>query len=130
MSLAPLLNAPAVVQAHAAAAFLALALGLTVLALRKGTHLHRRIGTVWAALMLAVAVSSFFITLVTPGSFSGIHLLSLVTVIAVPRAIIARRRGNIRGHAIGMIMTFVGLLIAGAFTLLPFRIMNRVVFGA
>ena len=129
MSLAPLLNAPAVVQVHAAAAFLALALGLTVLALRKGTPIHRRLGTAWASIMLAVALTSFAITAVNPGHFSAIHILSVVTLIAIPRAVWARRNGNIRGHAIGLVSTFLGLLIAGAFTFGPGRIMHAVAFG-
>ena len=127
MTLTPLLNAPAAVQFHAAAALLALGLGVYVLATPKGTPRHRMAGSVWAAVMMAVALSSFAIT--RSGHFSAIHILSVVTLIAIPRAIWSRRTGRIRGHAIGMIATFAGLLIAGAFTLAPGRIMHAVAFG-
>ena len=127
MSLAPLLNAPAVVQLHAAGAFLAVGLGLTVLALRKGTRLHRSLGTAWALIMLLVALSSFAIT--TQGRYSAIHILSIITLVAVPRAVWARRQGNIRGHATGMILTFTGLLFAGLYAFGPGRIMHAAAFG-
>ena len=39
------------------------------------------------------------------------------------------RRGNIRGHRIAVTQAYVwGILVAGGLTLLPHRIMNRVVF--
>ena len=41
------------------------------------------------------------------------------------------RRGDIRRHAWAMAALFAGaLIITGGFTLLPGRIMNRVLFGA
>jgi len=44
---------------HLGAAVLALALGALMLLLRKGTPVHRLLGRLWAAVMAAVAVSSF-----------------------------------------------------------------------
>ncbi|MBV8494421.1 MAG: hypothetical protein JO162_13215, partial [Alphaproteobacteria bacterium] len=61
MNLAPLLAAPAVIQIHAFAAIGAFALGILQLAAPKGTIPHRTVGWIWAGLMLAVVVSSFFI---------------------------------------------------------------------
>jgi uncharacterized membrane protein len=130
VTLAPLFAAPAVVQIHAAAAVLALTIGTSVLMLRKGTLLHKRLGTAWAILMLVTAATSFAITSIIPGHFSPIHILSIVTLVAIPYAIWQRRRGNIKGHARAMIATFVGLFIAGAFTLVPGRVMHAVFFGA
>jgi uncharacterized membrane protein len=132
MTLQPLLNATPVIQVHAFLALTALALGASQLALRKGTPRHRVVGYVWAALMMAITVSSFFInTIRVIGPFSPIHILSIVTLIAVPRSILAARRGDIAAHQRGMKLVFwLALIGAGLFTLLPHRIMGQVVFGS
>jgi uncharacterized membrane protein len=61
MTLAPLLDAPFVIQIHALAAITAFAVGLVQLTAPKGTIPHRLIGWSWVMLMLTVAVSSLFI---------------------------------------------------------------------
>jgi uncharacterized membrane protein len=131
MTLAPLLAAPAVIQVHAYAAITAFALGAVQLAAPKGTVPHRAVGWLWAALMLTVAVSSLFIhTIRLWGPWSPIHLLSLLVLISLPLAVRHARRHDTRRHQKAMTSLFVGaLVIAGAFTLLPGRIMHAVVFG-
>jgi uncharacterized membrane protein len=64
MTLAPLLDAPAVIQIHAFAAIAAFAIGLVQLSAPKGTVPHRLIGWSWVMLMLTVAISSFFIHII------------------------------------------------------------------
>ena len=61
MTLAPLLNASPVIQAHACFAFAAIGLGAKQMALPKGAPPHRRAGWMWAILMSAVAATSLFI---------------------------------------------------------------------
>ena len=131
MNLAPLLAAPAVIQIHAFAALGAFALGAVQLAAAKGTIPHRTIGWIWAALMLAVVVSSFFIhTIRLWGPFSPIHLLSILTLALLPLAVWRARQYDVRKHRRAMLGLFVGaLVIAGVFTFLPGRIMHAVVFG-
>jgi uncharacterized membrane protein len=129
VTLAPLFWSPTTVVIHAFTATAALIIGAAVLSLKKGTPLHRRLGGAWAALMLATAALSFTITGLTPGRFSAIHILSVVTLTTVPYAIWRRRVGDIRAHAIAMVSNYCGLLIAGAFTLAPGRVMHAVVFG-
>ena len=129
MTLAPLLGASAIVQLHIAAALGALALGTAVLFLRKGTRTHRRIGWFWVGAMLAVAITSFWITGLRPGQFSPIHLLSILTLATLPYAIWARRVGRIGSHRAAMMTLYVSLVTAGAFTLIPNRLLGRVVFG-
>lgn len=127
MTFAPLLAAPAVMQLHALAALISLAAGLTVLVMRKGTARHRLVGWIFVVAMALTALSSAFIT--SNGRFSAIHLLSILTIVSLPRAIILRRRGDIAGHRATMLWLFAGLVIAGAFTLMPGRLMNKVAFG-
>jgi uncharacterized membrane protein len=131
MTLAPLLTAPAVIQWHAFAALGAFGLGAVQLTAPKGTIPHRLCGWIWAILMLMVVVSSFFIhTIRLWGPWSPIHLLSVFTLIMLPLAVLSARRHRVDRHRQAMTGLFVGaLVIAGAFTLLPGRIMHAVVFG-
>jgi uncharacterized membrane protein len=129
MILAPLLGAPTIVQVHIAGALAALGLGTAVLFLRKGTRIHRRIGWLWVGAMFAVAITSFWITGIRPGQFSPIHLLSILTLLTLPFAIWARRAGRIGSHRAAMISLYVSLVAAGAFTLLPNRLIGRAMFG-
>src|SRR5437899_12542140 len=131
MNLAPLLAAPAVIQIHALAAFSAFSLGVVQLAAPKGPIPHRTFGWLWAGLMLAVVLSSFFIHEIRLwGPFSPIHVLSVFTLAMLPLAVWAARRHHVERHRRAMTSLFLGaLVIAGAFTLLPGRIMHAVVFG-
>jgi uncharacterized membrane protein len=131
MTLAPLLDAPAVIRFHAAFAFAAIGLGAVQFLAPKGTLPHRTIGWAWATLMMLVAGSSLFIhTIRTWGPWSPIHLLSLFTLTVVPVAVWRARRHDVRSHRQAMIWIFVlALVVTGLFTLAPGRIMNKVVFG-
>jgi uncharacterized membrane protein len=115
---------------HLTAAIAATILGAAVLLRPKGTPTHKAMGRVWVALMVATAISSFWIKGIRDGAgFSPIHVLSAVTLAALTWAIWAIRRGNVRAHKINMISAFAGTAIAGAFTLLPNRIIGGWLFG-
>ncbi len=131
MTLAPLLNAPVVIQIHAFAAITAFAVGVVQLTAPKGTIPHRLIGWSWATLMLTVAVSSLFIHQIRLwGLWSPIHLLSILVLVTLPLAVLHARRHEVRRHRTAMLMLFTGaLVIAGVFTFLPGRIMYSVAFG-
>jgi uncharacterized membrane protein len=131
MTLAPLLDASPAIVLHAMAAMTAFTLGIVQFAAPKGTIPHRTVGWIWVGLMLAVALSSFRIHQIRLwGPWSPIHLLSIFTLITVPLAVWAAHRHNVARHRLAMTSIFLGaLVIAGAFTLLPGRIMHDVVFG-
>jgi uncharacterized membrane protein len=131
MTLAPLLSASPVIQAHAFAAMVAFALGLVQLAAPKGTLPHRTVGWLWVVLMALVAVSSFWIhDIRLVGPFSPIHLLSIFTLVMLVVAVMHARRHRVEHHRKAMITIFVGaLVVAGLFTFLPGRIMHAVAFG-
>jgi uncharacterized membrane protein len=109
----------------------AFALGVVQLTAPKGTLPHRTLGWVWVLLMLAVSISAFWIHAIRLwGPWSPIHLLAIFTLIMVPLAVWHARRHRIAHHRWAMISIFFGaLVIAGAFTLVPGRIMHAVVFG-
>jgi uncharacterized membrane protein len=131
VSLAPLLDASAVIQVHAFTAMAAFALGVVQLAAPKGTLPHRTAGWVWVTLMAVVAGSSFWIhQLRMIGPFSPIHLLSIFVLVMLPRAVRLAHRHRVMQHRRAMIGMFTGaLVIAGIFTFWPGRIMYEVVFG-
>ncbi|MEY4756495.1 MAG: hypothetical protein RJA34_1393 [Pseudomonadota bacterium] len=122
-----LVDAPWYLHIHLAVTLVALVMGAVVLYRRKGTSAHKTLGWFWVVLMLGAALSSFLIQ--SGGRLSFIHVLSVVVLVSMPMAVIAIRRGNVRSHKIAMISTFTGLVIAGAFTLLPYRMLGRLVFG-
>jgi uncharacterized membrane protein len=128
MTLAPLAQASAAIQVHAFAAMAAFGLGLAQLGLPKGTVPHRTMGWIWVFLMIVVASSSFLIHQIRVwGPWSPIHLLSTFTLVTLPLAVGHARRGKIVSHQWAMLSLFFGgLVIAGAFTFWPGRIMHAV----
>lgn len=119
-----------VVLAHVAAAVLALGLGAFVFLRRKGTRTHGWMGRTWALLMLATAVSSFWI--VGPsGHWSWIHGLSVFVTVAVPLAVYFAIRGNIARHRGLMTGLYIGgLIVAGGFALSPDRLLGKLLWSA
>lgn len=131
MTFAPVLAASPAILVHLASTLAALGLGVVMLARRKGTISHKRLGWAWVILMAIAAPSSFFITGLNAGRLSPIHILSVVTLIALPWAIYAIRRRNLRSHRWTMISIFAGgLVVAGIFTLLPGRLLGGLIFAA
>jgi uncharacterized membrane protein len=131
MTLDPLLHASPVIQIHALVAILALVIGAVQLFRRKGDAPHRTLGIIWVALMAIVALSSFFIwTIRVWGLFSPIHLISIFTLWMLWRGVQFARTHDIRSHMRIMQATYLlALIVTGLFTMLPGRIMNKVVFG-
>ena len=131
MTLQPLEDAGPLIATHALLALIAFLLGLTQFLRRKGTSSHRVVGWLWVAIMAIVALSSFQIhTICSLGPFSAIHLLSIVTLLALVWGVGSARHHRISRHRTTMTALFVGaLVIAGGFTLIPGRVMHDVVFG-
>ncbi|NLR96679.1 DUF2306 domain-containing protein [Rhizobium sp. P38BS-XIX] len=130
MTLEPLLDAPIATQIHVAAVVPAALLGAYLLLMPKGTPLHRLLGKIWLILMVVTALSSFFIHQINLFyGFSPIHLLSVFVLFGCWGAIANARKHDIAAHKrIVRSLYFGGIVGAGVFTLLPGRIMNKVVF--
>ena len=131
MTFSPLVNAPLPIQLHAFAALALIPLTITIFSLKRGNRLHRILGWTWVLLITCVALTSFWIQEIRLiGGFSPIHLLSIGTLIALLAAVLAARHQRIRQHRQVMIwITFAALIGAGAFTLLPGRLMHAVLFS-
>ena len=114
---------------HLATIATALVLTPVMLLRRRGDPLHRQLGWVWVAAMFGTAFVSLFIRDINRGGFSFIHILSIWTLIQVPRIVwtarthqVAKHRSSVRGMVLG------ALLIAGFFTF-PFdRLMGHWLF--
>jgi len=117
-----------IILAHTLAAFAAIALGAAMFLARKGTFLHRVAGRAWAALMLGVAITSFWIK--SSGSFSWIHILSVTVIVLLGVLVyfaVTRQIGAHRRLAIGLYAGALG--VTGMFTLLPYRLLGRLVWA-
>ncbi|MDO6413872.1 DUF2306 domain-containing protein [Sphingomonas sp. BIUV-7] len=113
---------------HLATAIPAIPLGAWVLLRRKGDRLHKRLGRLWAVLMMLAALTSFGLTGML-GHLGPIHILSLMVVIGVPRAIRSARRGRIAGHVRGMTIVYGSTVLAGLFAFLPGLMLGLWLFG-
>lgn len=122
-----------VIAIHMAAALAALAIGpLAVWARRTRTQrprLHRAAGYAWVTLMVAVALSAVFISGDKGprlGGFGLIHLLVPITLGFIALSFYLLVRGNVTAHRRIMQGTYIGsCLVAGAFTLLPNRLLGQ-----
>jgi len=104
----------------------ALLLGGPVLIMKKGTALHKMLGRIWAALMMTTAISSFWLQGLV-GTIGPIHIFSVITLVSIPRAIWAIRKGDVITHQRAMVGPYIGLLVAGLFSFMPGRMMGQLV---
>src|SRR3990167_4638173 len=88
------------------------------------TGLHKALGWTWVIAMGVTAVSSLFIRQLNHSHFSFIHLLSGWTIVGLPGAVYAIKRGKVAAHRKAMTGMFVGgLLLAGLFAFIPGRLL-------
>jgi uncharacterized membrane protein len=131
MILTPLFDAGPLIAAHTLAATAALLIGPVAILRRRRDRLHRWAGYAWVAAMViasGTALGIHEIRLVGP--FSPIHLLVGLVAVNLWRAIAAVRAGRIVEHGRTLAQLYIWTMgVAGAFTLLPGRRMNAVLFG-
>lgn len=133
MNLTPLLNASLAIQVHVATVLPAFLLGTyLIFASRKGSPIHRRLGWLYLGLMVVTSITTLFIHEINPNGWAGfslIHLFVPLTLFGIYNAVMGVRTSNLKRHRSAMLGVYVGgILIAGAFTFLPGRIMHAVVF--
>jgi len=122
---------------HITFALAAVPVGVYIFLTKKGTSRHKLAGRFWVALLTIVSMSAISIQSINPGHYSLIHLLIPFTIGSLIYSIWNIRRFKVTrlqkyryAHMYSMIGVYVGaLLIAGAFTLLPGRLLHGVVFG-
>ena len=119
---------------HLATILPAFMIGTYLMLRRKGTPVHKKLGKVYMALMLFTAIVTLFMSArVGPtllDHFGYIHLLSVLVLYSVPMAYVAARKGNRRQHMANMMGVYIGgILVAGAFTLMPGRLLHSWLIG-
>lgn len=95
---------------------------------KKGDIAHRVGGRVWALMMVATAIDSFWIRTIT-GGIGPIHLFSVLVMVQVPRAVWFARSGQIDRHLKVMRGTYFGLIAAGVIAMAPGRMIWTLLFG-
>lgn len=126
-----------VIAIHMSAALTALAIGPIALWARQSTvqhpRLHRAFGYAWVTCMLGAAFSGVFIRdflLPNIAGYTPIHLLIPLTCWGLYRAFRYLAAGSIPGHRKTMQwLYFNACIVAGAFTLLPGRLLGQWVWG-
>jgi uncharacterized membrane protein len=130
MSFSPIFDASWLTKVHVMCALLGIILGAIQFLSKKGTVSHKTIGWAWVAIMVVVAGTSLFMRELNDGGFSITHAFTILTVLALPGAIYAIKKGAIVQHRALMLMLYVGgLTIAAFFTLMPGRLLHKVLFG-
>ncbi|MEM6760977.1 MAG: DUF2306 domain-containing protein [Pseudomonadota bacterium] len=123
----PLTSAGWAIQAHVVMALCALCLGPVALWRKRRDRAHKIIGYVWVMALAGAALSSFAI----PSSFTSlgagpIHLLSVYALLSLGTAMRAIWWGDVARHSVIMAQLYArGVVLAGAFTLLPGRVLQR-----
>jgi uncharacterized membrane protein len=125
-----------IVAIHMTAALGALATGPIALWARRGRQqhpkLHRAFGYAWVTLMVVTAASAMFLRdreLPNLAGFTPIHLLVPVTFASLFGAFYMLAKGNIAGHRkVMQRLYFSACIVAGAFTLLPHRLLGRLLW--
>lgn len=77
--------------------------------------------------MLCTSLTSFLIQ--ARGALGPIHILSLVSILAVASAIYGARTRNLTLHRKSMKGAYFNLVGAGLFTFLPNRMLGKLLFG-
>jgi uncharacterized membrane protein len=109
----------------------ALGVVIAIFRIRRGSPAHKMLGWLWVGAMALTALSSFWIhEIKLVGPFSPIHLLSILTLFSLVVNVRAARSRHTKAHQRGMkSLVFGALILAGAFTFLPGRIMHQVFLG-
>jgi uncharacterized membrane protein len=122
---------------HMSAALSALVLGPIALWARLGSTLHPRVhrasGYAWISMMLASALSAVFIrdyALPNLAGYTPIHLLVSVTLVGLGLAFWAVLKQKYVAHRKAMqSLYWMAFVVPGAFTLMPSRILGKLLWG-
>ena len=131
MTLDPFLTASQHLQVHMVSAILGLTLGPVVLYRHRRDRVHKILGYVWVVAMASLALSSFWIEAFwSPFYFGPLHGFAVLTLVSLWMGVRHAVNRNFEAHqAVFRSLYSNGLIIAGAFTFLPGRSINRMIFG-
>jgi uncharacterized membrane protein len=115
---------------HLATMTATLALTPAILWMRRATRLHRQLGYAWVTALAVTAIDSFAIRLTNHGNLSFIHVLSIVTLVALPILVTSARRHQHALHRRTVRGLVIGALLTAGFFTFPFhRMLGSWLFG-
>jgi uncharacterized membrane protein len=122
---------PLAIQIHLATVIPSFFLGTWLIFIStKGGRLHRILGSLYLILMTITSIAAAFVRSLNPGHLSWLHIFVPITLFGVISAIWRIRNHDVIGHKLAMLgVYFGGLIIAGALTFVPGRLMYRLFFG-
>jgi uncharacterized membrane protein len=121
---------PWVLWLHLATMIATLALTPAILWMRRATRLHRRLGYAWVTALAVTALDSFAIRMTNHGGLSLIHILSVVTLVALPMLVTSARRHQHARHRRVVRELVIGALLTAGFFTFPFhRMLGSWLFG-
>lgn len=121
---------PLVIKIHLVSALAALALGAVLMSVRKGRTFHRVAGWVWVSIVAVTAGSTLFITSLSPGRYSLLHLFTGWTLIVLPLAVMWAKRHEVAKHRRNMMGLFYGGFAINLFiAFIPGRTVWAIFFG-
>lgn len=137
-TLSPFSTLSPAIAIHLTAAVLATAIGPVALWARRSRaqrpRLHRAAGYAWVTLMVLTALSALFISGDKGPRLAGfgpIHLLVPFALGMIAQSFRHLALGNIQAHRKTMQRVYIGAcLVAGAFTLLPQRLLGHWLWGS
>lgn len=132
MTLDPLLTAAPEIRLHVAFALVAMIFGPIAIFRRRRDRVHKVLGYTGVAGMAGLAGTGLMIESDFPllGPYGPIHLLSLYALWSLAAGVYwAWRRKFGRHEAYMKSLWFTAIGVTGLLTLLPGRVMNRMIFG-
>lgn len=132
MTLDPLLTATPEIRLHVAFALVAIICGPIAIFRRRRDRIHKVLGYTGVTGMAGLAGTGLLIEsdFAVIGSYGPIHLLSLYTLFSLVVGVQAARQRQFARHEAWMkSLWFTAIGVTGLLTLLPGRVMNRIIFG-
>jgi len=132
MTIDPFFHASPIVQLHILFAVHALILGPIALFRARRDIWHKTAGYVWLAAIVGLSVTGLMIPgqIALVGPLGPIHVFSLIALWGVTAGVYHIRKGNVAAHRAALESVWFGAMgLAGLFSLLPGRTMNRMLFG-
>lgn len=131
MTLTPFFQASLIVQLHILFAIPSLIVGPFAIFRQQRDVWHKWSGYVWIIAIVGLSMTGLFIpsNIAIVAHMGPIHLFSFFALWGVAEGFYHIRRGNVAAHKASMQSVWFGAMgLAGLFTLLPGRTMNRILF--
>jgi uncharacterized membrane protein len=110
---------------HILAGVLAMAAGLMALAVRKGSHLHRKAGDVFVIAMAVMALFAAVLGFIRPGQIINVFIAAFTFYLVVTGWLTARRGDAVAGIPEKVCLA-VSLVLCAPFALIIFQIVSGV----